>query len=359
MQRWFFLEDRKRSKIKPPTKMSGKDLNKGLAGAEILSQQWIFTVNAPNLTAKERVYITGSTHELGEWDYKRSVPLDYDQATDLWSKSVTIPNTCNVYYRYAICIPLDDSNNLIIRRWETNINPRVIKENMFHPTTDLFGNYNDEENVSRGWLTAQHLVQFKFTRNPLHLKSRKAGRIMNIKVTPVELSFGTEPHLEESSLSTDTIDSEVPHGVYVEVSSLDNDPTLCNLQPQQQFGREYKPNDVLLINVMAPNSKNIAYLVDFYSYSSRASSEDPPCHVGYTYILPNMFKPSEGKLELPVTCNVKHRPLGTVNLEYMIVNPIEEQLCDMQVSYAKHWNPSWTGLEVGHRGLGASFKTKV
>nr|XP_037877395.1 glycerophosphocholine phosphodiesterase GPCPD1-like isoform X4 [Bombyx mori] len=71
-----------------------------------------------------------------------------------------------------------------------------------------------------------------------------------------------------------------------------------------------------------------------------------------------MFKPSEGNLELPVTCNVKHRPLGTVNFGYLTVCPIQEKLCNLQVSYAKYWDSSWTGLEVGHRGLGASFKTK-
>ncbi|XP_063838804.1 glycerophosphocholine phosphodiesterase GPCPD1-like isoform X2 [Ostrinia nubilalis] len=324
---------------------------------EVTSQQWIFTVSVLDVGPKEKVCIAGSTQELGEWDYNRVVIMDHEQGTDLWTKTVTIPNTCDVYYRYAVCIQLEDTNDITIRRWETNIHPRVISENMLHPTTDIFGDYDGRHKVGSGWLTAQTLVQFKFVNNPLKLKTRLSGRLMNIKVTPVKLSFGTEPQVEDS-LSTDTTEAEMPTGVFVDVSTLDNDPLVCIPKPQEQFGREYKPNDVMLVNVVAPDPKGLAYLIDFYSYSSRASSEDPPCHVGYTYVLPNMFKLSEGSLELPVTCNVKHRPLGTVNFEYLIVRPMAEKICDLQVSYTKHWDPSWTGLEVGHRGLGASFKTK-
>ncbi|XP_072936412.1 glycerophosphocholine phosphodiesterase GPCPD1-like [Epargyreus clarus] len=356
MQRWFFIDDhKKQKKIKIPTKMSEKQLCKE---PEIPVQEWSFCVSVSNIDPKEKVYITGNILELGEWDYAKMIPLEHDQTSESWCKRITVPNTCDVFYRYAICLVNEDTNDVIIRRWETNIHPRVIKQTMLHPVTDVFGEYDGKQRISRGWLTSQTLVQFKFINNPLKLKSRLVGRLMNIKVTPVKLSFGTEPHIEDSSLSTDTMDVEVPQGVYVEVATLDNDASICQLQPQEQFGREYRTGDMLLINVYAPNPRNLAYLVDFYSYSTHASAEDPPCHVGYTYVLPNMFKPSEGVLELPVTCNVKHRPLGTVNFEYLIVSPMQASLCDMQVSYAKHWDPSWTGLEVGHRGLGASFKTK-
>ncbi|CAG5021450.1 unnamed protein product [Parnassius apollo] len=324
---------------------------------EVLSQEWLFRVSVSNIGPKEKVFISGSTLELGEWDYTKVVPLEQHDGSDLWSKQIIIPNTCDVFYRYAICLVNEESKDLIVQRWEANIHPRVIKENMQKSITDVFGEYDGKQRITRGWLTTQTLVQFKFVNNPLKLKSRLSSRIMKIKVTPVNLSFGAEAHLEDSQ-SNDTTDVEIPIGVNVEVSTFDNDPQICQLQPQEQFGREYKPNDILLINIYAPNHKLLAYLIDFYSYSSHAAIDYPPYHVGYTYVLPNMFKPSEGFLELPVTCNVKHRPLGTVNFEYLIIHPMKEKICDLQVSYAKHWDPTWKGLEVGHRGLGASFKTK-
>lgn len=355
MQRWFFLEDKKKRQHKPPKKMSVKESD---AKPEVLTQEWVFTVSVPDVEPGENIFITGSTPELGEWDYTKMITLNNVEGTDIWTLTVIIPNTCEVYYRYAICMKAEETNDILIRRWETNIHPRVIKEDMLHPITDIFGDYEGKQCVTTGWITSQTIVQMKFCNNPLKLKSRLAGRLINIKVTPVKLSLGSDAFVEESSHSMDTIDVEAPHGVIVEVATLDNDPSFCKLKPQEQFGREYKPNDVLLMNISVPVPKKLAYLIDFYSYSSRASSEDPPCHVGYTYVLPNMFKPSEGMLELPVTCNVKHRPLGTVNIEYLIISPMKDKLCSMQVSYAKHWDPSWTGLEVGHRGLGASFKTK-
>jgi glycerophosphocholine phosphodiesterase GPCPD1 len=355
MQRWFFLEDNKKGKSRPPKKMALKEPE---PANEITEQQWIFTVSAADVKPKEKVFITGSIQELGEWDFNKIVPMEYEPRADVWTKTITIPNTCEISYRYVISLVSDDNKDLFICRWETSIHPRIINENMLHPTVDIFGECDGKQKVGSGWLTSQTLVQFKFINNPLKLKSRLSERLMNIKVTPVKLSFGTEPHIEESSVSTDTMDVEMPEGVLVEVSSLDNCPLLCKPRPQEQFGREYRPDDVLLLNVFAPNPSGLAYLVDFYSYSSRASSEDPPCNIGYTYVLPNMFKASEGSIELPVTCNVKHRPLGTVKFEYLIVKPMEEKLCNLQVSYGKHWDPSWTGLEVGHRGLGASFKTK-
>ncbi|XP_068621611.1 glycerophosphocholine phosphodiesterase GPCPD1-like [Battus philenor] len=357
MQRWFFLDEqkkRKSSKLKTQKVLSDQ---KEIQQSVIMAQEWVFTVLVPNIGPKEKVFISGSTTELGGWDYAKIVPLEPKEGTDLWSLRITIPNICDVFYRYAICLVNEEPKNVFIRRWETNIQPRVVKENMQQPTTDIFGEFNGNHKINRGWLTNQTLVQFKFINDSLKLKSRVTNRIILIKVTPVNLSFGTEAHLEDSQ-STDTTEIEIPSAVYVEVSTLDNNQEMCQLQPQEQFGREYKPNDLLLVNVYAPNHNLLAYLIDFYSYSSRAAMEDPPYHVGYTYVLPNMFKPSEGILELPITCNVKHRPLGTVNFEYLIVQPLKENICNLQVSYAKHWDPSWTGLEVGHRGLGASFKTK-
>ncbi|XP_059059331.1 glycerophosphocholine phosphodiesterase GPCPD1-like [Achroia grisella] len=354
MQRWFYLEEHKKQKIIPSKKMS---LQQSFKVREVTLRDWIFSVSAPDVRPGEKVFLTGSTVELGEWDFNKLVSLEQLSASDLWTKTIKIPNIGDVLYRYVICV-ITEENTVNIRYWETNIHPRLIKESALHPGEDKFGEYDDKRNISTGWLTTQTLVQFKFANNPLKLKSRLNTRLMNIKVTPVKLSFGMESHLDDSSLSTDTMDVEVPAGVFVEVSTLGNDTSVCRLKVQEQFGREYRPNDILLVNVTTPNHLGLAYLVDFYSYSSRASTEDPPCHIGYTYILPNMFKLSEGTLELPVTCNVKHRPLGTVNFDYLIIHPLPEKLCDLQVSFAKHWDPTWTGLEVGHRGLGASFKTK-
>lgn len=358
MQSWFFLENKN---IPRPKKR--RDSSKKMSEFPVPEDEpdkcrdWKFLVKAPELNQREKVFITGNITELGEWDHERLVSMEYDPAAELWVATVSVPDCCDFDYRYAVCHV--SAETIIIRKWETNIKPRVLKGTTTYPIVDTFGEYDGKFRINTGWLSSETILQFKFINNPLKLKSRLHGRLLNIKVTPVKLSFGSEPHAEDSSLSMDNMDVEIPPGVIVEVATLNNDLNICALQLQEQFGRTYKPDDVLLINVSVPRPEGLAYLVDFYSYSSRAATVDPPCHVGYTYVLPNMFKQSEGSMELPVSCNVKHRPLGTVNIEYLIVRPmVTKKLLDLQVSYAKHWDPSWTGLEVGHRGLGASFKTK-
>lgn len=322
------------------------------------TRQWRFTVSVPDIGPREKVFLIGNVPELGEWDYEKQICMENEEGSEIWTANITVPDNCDIEYRYTICLVVENTNSLIIRKWEINIHPRILQGKTIFPVVDKFGDYNGQKKIGTGWLTSQTMIQFKFINNPLKLKSRLTNHLLNIKVTPVKLSFTSDPRLDDSSISTDTLDIEASAGVSVEVSTLDNDPNLCVLQPQQQFGRTYRPNDIVLINVSMPSLEDLAYLIDFYSYSTRASSEDTPCHIGYTYVLPNMFKPSEGSLQLPVTCNVKHRPLGTINIEYLIVQPMSEKLCDLKVSYAKHWDPSWTGLEVGHRGLGASFKMK-
>lgn len=46
-------------------------------------------------------------------------------------------------------------------------------------------------------------------------------------------------------------------------------------------------------------------------------------------------------------------------MEYVSIKPIPDYPWDMSVSYAKHWEQRWSGLDVGHRGAGNSFKFEM
>lgn len=48
--------------------------------------------------------------------------------------------------------------------------------------------------------------------------------------------------------------------------------------------------------------------------------------------------------------------IGQLTVEYVLIKPIPDHPWDMSISYAKHWEQRWSGLDVGHRGLGTSFK---
>jgi glycerophosphocholine phosphodiesterase GPCPD1 len=50
-------------------------------------------------------------------------------------------------------------------------------------------------------------------------------------------------------------------------------------------------------------------MVDYYVYNLRAVENEPPCHIGFSYILPSMMTSSEGQVIVPITSS-SHRPVG-------------------------------------------------
>ena len=45
-------------------------------------------------------------------------------------------------------------------------------------------------------------------------------------------------------------------------------------------------------------------------------------------------------------------------VEYLIVKPMPQQVCDMRVSYSRKWKRSRRPLDVGHRGLGSTYNLR-
>lgn len=130
----------------------------------------------------------------------------------------------------------------------------------------------------------------------------------------------------------------------------------CSFEAQTQFGRVYNVDDILVFRMTVAEPENVAYLIDLYTYHPRSGHDEPPQHLGYHYVLPNFLRKSAGRLDIPITCATRHRPLGMMNLDYLKITPLREHELTMKCSYARHWNKRWTGLDVGHRGAGVSFK---
>lgn len=148
---------------------------------------------------------------------------------------------------------------------------------------------------------------------------------MNLRIS----DDAANPNSNEDSLSNDQRgDNSVPSGdqlqqhqssyALAEVVTLKYPHSI--IEGQEQFGRAYYPDDIVIFNVTVAESDNIAYLIDLYTYSSRREPGEPPVHLGYHYILPNMLRRSDGELEIPITCATKHRPLGMMNIGFLKVS---------------------------------------
>ncbi|KAH8392587.1 hypothetical protein KR215_012159 [Drosophila sulfurigaster] len=346
---------------------------------------WTFRVlmNDP-LAANEQLAIVGSCEALGNWQHSGAVLMTRQQAGEeqqeqedeqdgnVWTAQVYIPRECATEYRYMVCGMDAASEQLLVRRWEVQLQPRRIAE-LDEPRgqcEDTFGHVlGQQRRVDRGWLTKETLVQLKFFYAPFTFKQRMKRRLVHVKVTPMNLRIpsagcvGGEVTQLEDSLSNDTHDTRENGGDssafgFSEVVTLSSDE--CEVRAQEQFGTACGAEDLVIFHLTVADMENTAYLIDLYSYSSKVAREDgPPLHLGYHYVLPNLFKRSEGNLELAITCAKGHRPLGMMRLGYLIVKPSSHSAhLDMRVSYARYWNNKWTGLDVGHRGSGTSFKAK-
>lgn len=136
--------------------------------------------------------------------------------------------------------------------------------------------------------------------------------------------------LIDESLSNDTREnaSDSPAYAFSEVGTLNGDEFV--FKQQEQFGRAYKKDDNLVFHITVTEPENIAYLIDLYTNAKRP--DDPPHHLGYHFLLPNYLKRSEGRMELPITCASKHRPLGMMKIEFVKITPLNDPHTDMKVS---------------------------
>ncbi|XP_074108367.1 glycerophosphocholine phosphodiesterase GPCPD1 isoform X1 [Cotesia typhae] len=374
-------------------------------------RDWFFRVQVPGLEKSDFVYVVGNLPELGAWNHNQAIQLHQennpsppnstpfensedtfsnDDASDnlfsdskqndrVFSLKISLPTDTDIEFRYFIAVVCQSNSTknsaktLIIRKWETHMRPRLIKKSTPSNFTDdsipdpeKFGYYNGYYKVERGWLTDETVMQFKLFNNPIKIwKNRLQNKKLYIKMTPVNLVRHSSLELQQftgecvdDSLSMDTQDIvDQPAFSITEISVMNDDE--ATYKNQEQFGRAYEEDDFLTFSVAVRYPETIAYLVDYYVYGSRVFPGDsPPEHIGFSYILPSTLAGSVGILTIPIT-STKHRPIGQLTVEYVIIKPIPDYPWDMSISYAKHWEERWSGLDVGHRGLGTSFKCEM
>ncbi|XP_044014465.1 glycerophosphocholine phosphodiesterase GPCPD1-like isoform X1 [Aphidius gifuensis] len=379
-------------------------------------RDWLFRVQVTELEKNEFVYVVGNLPELGAWNHNQAIQLhlehpespqnspdfennksvnafnaDNDEASNklfnekekdekIYSVKLSLPMDTDIEFRYFIAVVCESNEiknsaiTLIIRKWETHLTPRIIKidtpSNIINndiPDYQKFGYYNGYCKIDRGWLTDETVLQFKLFDNPIKIwKNRLQNRKLYIKMTPVNLVRHNSLELPQltgdcgvdDSLSMDTQDIiDQPAFSITEISVMNDEE--ARYKYQEQFGRAYEDDECVIFSVAVRYPETIAYLVDYYIYDSRCFPGDsPPNHIGFSYILPSTLQSSVGQLTVPIT-STKHRPIGQLTLEYVRIKPIPDYPWDMSISYAKHWEQRWSGLDVGHRGAGTSFKHEM
>ncbi|OQR78773.1 glycerophosphocholine phosphodiesterase GPCPD1-like [Tropilaelaps mercedesae] len=231
------------------------------------------------------------------------------------------------------------------------------------------------EQVQRGWLTHESLVQLKFFNNPVSLWKKKfrSARI-SYRVSPVDLSRKMSglreptPSLtslgedsEQQSNFSDQGDGRFP---FVEVAVMKDGHD--DFQPQGQFGTILRPNDFVIAQALTLTPHTLAFMIDFYLWPSEHDALDEmsggppemPEHIGFAYLIPSNMQGSNGNVTIPITGN-RHHPIGEVTLRYLIVKPLKGYTCTAERTFSKFWKRHKRGLDVGHRGAGNARRTDI
>lgn len=335
---------------------------------------WTFKVRA-EVTSGEVVCVTGNCDTLGNWKHDEVFILSKESLEDgnesIWSGNVYIPLKRDIEYRYVICIIVEPDGNkitekqFIVRRWETHRKPRLIPKKIEQNTNELetLGFYDNKERIDRGWLTSETAIQLKLFNSNLNIwKTKLKGKPINVKVTLVNLTRNNSAQQEISQaddcLSLETMDltDKVDYWPITEVAVMNQRERQFKFQ--DQFGLAFNEDEFIVFQILVLHPETIGILLDFYMFSQNAKEEEPPYHVGFSYILPSAMKRSEGQVSVPIT-SVRHRPIGEVSLEYLIVKPTTNYTCDLKYSLHRQWKETWRGLDVGHRGAGGSFNGDI
>lgn len=368
MHRWFFADEENFCKTPTPA-ASPTGTPKMSSSLSLPDKDWLFKVKFSwQLCSDETLAICGSCPALGNWNVKHSIPLIRLENSPCWTLTVSLPLNRNVHYRYFVCA-INSRGRKFVRFWETHFGARHIspyqEQDVGSTECETFGIVNNKQKIERGWLHPYiTVVQFKFDQAPFVLKTNYVN--LQIKITPIKILNRKKCEkkrkiISNSNLSGEFItDSKNKNGelsktfAFCEVASLLNENG--SFQKQPKYGISCGPDQLLIFNLTLDDIDHTAYLIDLYNYLPKSGPDVPPNHFGYQYFLPQELKNSEGTLQMAIMCGTKHRPIGSMKCEYLVVRSLISHEFYMEKTFQRHWATKHEGLYIGHRGCGRSFR---
>lgn len=283
------------------------------------------------------------------------------QHRDLWETKLTLDTDTEeeeIYYRYCVVFVLPavfpcSGVRVVVRRWESHLNPRRLRLDV--QEEEYFGQNEGVFRTQRGWLTDEVMVQFKIHGGGIDLwRKKEADCRVFAKVTSLARREG------EGEESLDLADLRDWAGKncwpLVETAALTEEG--CTRKVQQKYGVEYTKDEDSFIQfeIQLLNPSASSFLVDIFTKPDNSLDDDSTeaKHVGMCFIYPENFKQTFGRLQVPIT-SLKFQPIGSLTVDYLVIRPLQEVEMDFSVTYRNYWDKEWSGLDVGHRGLGNSY----
>ncbi|TMW51425.1 hypothetical protein DOY81_003492 [Sarcophaga bullata] len=368
MHRWFFADDQipVEETSPPPTP---PEVVKTSSITSIPDTNWTFCVKCDReLCYNEYMAVCGNIPHLGQWNPNKCLILaKEDDNSKRWSVTVLLPRQFDIQYRYLVCV-INANDKKILRFWESHESPRLISryrtQNPDDDICETFGFYDNKLKIERGWIDSYiTVVQFMFYEAPFTLQKTQDQTQLYVRVSPLKLKQEKEceklvrddTSSVDSSMSLPKSEPQTdPPSMFAfcEVALLQNQNGEFRKQPK--FGMPCGPNDVLIFNTTLSDFQQTAYRIDLYKYSPKSASDVPPHHIGYQHVLAQELKGSYGTLKLTIMCSIRHRPIGFMNFDYLVVKPYYSYDFNMEKNLS-NWNNKYLSQYIGHRGCGKSF----
>ncbi|XP_068150105.1 glycerophosphocholine phosphodiesterase GPCPD1 isoform X1 [Drosophila tropicalis] len=282
------------------------------------------------LAKDEQLALTGDVKALGEWQLSRCVPLERGQDDFSWQTTVLLQSCRQLEYRYFVYVE-DDAGNKQIRRWETHFKPRSLGPctELSCSQLDVFGITSETQQVHRGWLNHEVIVQLKFNAEKMfqvHDIETFDPQHVQLKVVPVEQTAGLKVEYTKQEYGR------------------------SQLQEQPVFGVPYTKNDIVIFHITLPLEKVMTqrFRLDCYNMANEL--------LGSASLASAEMNGSEGLLQLHIKSSKdSQETLARLRLPYVLVQPYQYSALDFKTTYAHYWPKSWPNLDVGHRGNGKSY----
>ncbi|XP_052788976.1 glycerophosphocholine phosphodiesterase GPCPD1-like isoform X2 [Mya arenaria] len=335
----------------------------------------------------ETVCLVGDSPELGTWDPHRAIILrqetkklihtdseacfeECSEDGDIWSKTLQLEGFKTHYYRYFICRLFqsdsedDGGRSVLVKWWEGHIKPRRFspKEAMSETEEgaekmlDVFGNFDGIRSINRGWLIDQVEVQLQLHGEPLAFwKPKYSGQTYSIKCTPIDHSY---KKTLDDKYEMEMLGDSLPecHKTELLVSVLEKGRS--KPRPQSKFGPVVQQNSFVTFHAQTSDPESLGFQLDLYVDEDNKENETAR-HVGSSFILPLSMKKSRGSKNIPINGN-NNRPIGQLTYTYLLIKPMygPNTRISMERTFQRYWKSTRKPVDVGHRGLGSSYKCK-
>lgn len=303
----------------------------------------IFNVDVPRIVREgERVAVVGDHARLGAWQVERAVVMTPNaRGSSVWSAKVPICANARIHYRYFI-FSVDKYGRRRVHEWEGVPYGRVLEKYQMYrpPGKDQFGllshmTVGDVEH-EKGWLRNEYTIEFKFIWEQ-HMKFYRYMHLNSATKFLLTMSVSKNGFELAPSAWYDT-ELQVSHYAY----------NRSQFQKQPQRGVPYTAGDIVIFRFTAAlNTKNSYQLSIFTADSNR---------VGEALILALDLRGAEGVLHLPIQGTINGFQVGALTLPYLIIRPLDGAVdYNLRGSFQRYWPMNWPSVDIGHRGMGASY----